>query len=99
MPVSGKAAPFSMSVYFELMLIYKRRMLAVTPAKLKQMEPEEVRKICMDYPLAGINAMKQIPRGTDGKPLRFAFASGAMTERDQSKKPWVLADYSLMRVS
>ena len=74
-------------------------MLAITPTKSKTMDPEEVRKICMDYPVTAINTLKSLARGKEGKPLRFVFASGAKAEPDQSKKLWVLQDYTLMRVS
>lgn len=80
------------------LLTHPYRMLAITPLAARTMVPEEVRKICMDYPLVGIEALRKLPRGKDGKPLRFVYASGAMTERDQTKKPWMLADYVLMRV-
>lgn len=32
------------------------------------------------------------------RPFRFLYMSGANAERDQTKKPWLLGDYSLMRV-
>lgn len=33
------------------------------------------------------------------KPFRFLYMSGAGAERDQSKKPKVMPEYSLLRVS
>ncbi|KAJ9296198.1 hypothetical protein DTO271G3_5339 [Paecilomyces variotii] len=73
-------------------------LLAVTPSKSKTMPWEEVRKICYDYTVKGLETIAQLPRDTSaGKPLRFIYTSGAMSERDQSKKPWLLGDYRLMR--
>ncbi len=80
------------------MLTYTRRMLALTPTTSKNVAPEEVRKICMDYTLNGIDTLKQLPRGNEGKPLRFVYASGAKAERDQTKRPWIMGDYTLLRV-
>jgi hypothetical protein len=60
---------------------------------------EEVRKICRDYTLTGFDTIAQLPRGSEGKPLRFIYVSGANSVRDPSKKPWIMGDYTLMRVS
>lgn len=60
---------------------------------------EEVRRICLDYTMTGLESISQLPRDSASKPLRFIYTSGAKSERDQSKKPWLLGDYSLMRVS
>lgn len=70
----------------------------MTPSKLKTMPWEETRKICFDYTVTGIETIAQLPRDSAGKPFRFIYTSGANAERDSSKKPWVLGDYSLMRV-
>ncbi|KAJ9194607.1 hypothetical protein DTO166G4_4313 [Paecilomyces variotii] len=73
-------------------------LLAVTPSKSKTMPWEEVRKICYDYTVKGLETIAQLPRDISaGKPLRFIYTSGAMSERDQSNKPWLLGDYCLMR--
>ncbi|PNH52344.1 hypothetical protein VD0003_g4971 [Verticillium dahliae] len=69
--------------------------VAVTPAKTKGMTPEDVRKACHDYTLAGLQAIwsSEPPR-----PFRFLYMSGAVAERNQSKQlPWVMAEYRLMR--
>lgn len=57
-----------------------------------------MKKICVDYVMSGFNTLKQLPHGDSGKPLRFVYASGAKAERDQTKKPMILGDYTLMRV-
>lgn len=84
-----EAAPF---------LMYDR-LIALTPSKVKNMPWEDVRKICIDYTLKGMDTIAQLPRDSAIKPLRFIYTSGAKAERDQSQKPWILGDYSLMRVS
>jgi hypothetical protein len=60
---------------------------------------EDVRKICLDYTLKGMETMAQLPRGSASKPLRFIYTSGFGAQRDQSQKPWINGDYTLMRVS
>lgn len=78
-----------------LLLMYNR-LIAVTPSKVKTMP--SARKVCLDYTVKGIEAMAQLPRDSAGKPLRFIYTSGAKAQRDQSQKPWILGDYTLMRV-
>ena len=46
--------------------------------------------------MAGIEVMCQ---AGPAKPFRFLYMSGAGAERDQSKKPKVMPEYSLLRVS
>lgn len=70
----------------------------MTPSQLKTMPWEETRKICYDYTIAGLETIAQLPRNAAGTPLRFLYTSGAKTVRDPSQKPWILGDYSLMRV-
>ena len=48
--------------------------------------------------MTGLENIAQLPRDSAGKPFRFIYTSGAKSERDPSKKPWVLGDYCLMRV-
>lgn len=73
-------------------------MLAITPSKSKTMAWDDVKKICQDYVVNGFNTLKQLARPEGGKPLRFVYASGAKSERDQTKKPMILGDYTLLRV-
>lgn len=74
------------------------RLIGVTPSNLRTMPWDEVRKICVDYTQTGLDSMAQLPRDSAGRPLRFIYTSGAKSERDPSKKPWVLGDYCLLRV-
>ncbi|ATY62072.1 NAD(P)-binding domain [Cordyceps militaris] len=74
-------------------------LLAITPTASKTMDWEVVQKVCVDYVMEGFRVLQQLPRPQGGgkKPLRFVYASGAKAERDQTKKPWILGDYTLMR--
>lgn len=73
--------------------------MAVTPNKTRAMPWDEVRKICLEYTIAGLETLSKLPRGNEAKPLQFLYVSGSNTERDHTKKPWVMGDYCLMRVS
>jgi hypothetical protein len=73
-------------------------LIAVTPSGLGKTPWEEVKKICLDYTVTGVETISQLRRDSAGKPLRFIYTSGAKTQRDPTKKPWVLGDYSLLRV-
>jgi hypothetical protein len=59
---------------------------------------EEVRKVCLDYTVTGLSITSQLTRDSKS-PFRFIYVSGSSAERDQSKKPMLLGDYLLMRVS
>ncbi|EHK16716.1 uncharacterized protein TRIVIDRAFT_41189 [Trichoderma virens Gv29-8] len=72
-------------------------LMAVTPSNSGKMPWDEVRKICLDYTIAGLEELSKAPRDNAKKPLQFVYVSGANAERDQSKKPWILGDYCLMR--
>jgi hypothetical protein len=61
---------------------------------MKTMKLEEVHKICYDYTVTGIDTMSPIA----AKPFRFLYISGVNGERDQAKQPWLMRDYSLLRV-
>ncbi|KAI0884915.1 NAD(P)-binding protein [Annulohypoxylon maeteangense] len=68
--------------------------VAITPSKSKMYDFEEVKRICQTCTLAGFNA---ICESGVSKPFRFLYMSGATTERDQTKTPRFLPQYSLMR--
>ncbi|KAI9830715.1 MAG: hypothetical protein M1819_005379 [Sarea resinae] len=72
-------------------------LLAVTPSKSTKLPWEETRKICLDYTMTGLETISHLPRDLASKPLRFIYTSGSNSERDPSKKPWVLGNYCLMR--
>lgn len=83
-----------------LIRLYYNRLIAVTISRAKLVPAEEARRICLDYTLTGLDTMFWLSsRGTASRPFRFLYVSGAKSERDPSKKPWILGNYILMRVS
>lgn len=60
---------------------------------------DEVRKICVDYTVKGIETIAQLHHDSPNRPVRFIYTSGAYAQRDQTQKPWILGDYMLLRVS
>ena len=77
-------------------LMVVSRTVAVVPTKAKMMSAEDVTRICHTWALDGLRAINE---SNPGRPLRFVYLSGSGVERDQAKRPWILADYLLMRVS
>jgi hypothetical protein len=57
-----------------------------------------VKKICQDYTMVGLKTISEA-REDKATPLKFLYVSGAATERDQTKRPGWMPEYSLMRVS
>ena len=74
-----------------------RRNLALTPPKAKVLAPEEVKRICHDYPLKFLKQISSLCN--PAYPFRFVYTSGALAERDQSKALWLASDYRKIRVS
>ncbi|TGO48600.1 hypothetical protein BOTNAR_0467g00120 [Botryotinia narcissicola] len=72
-------------------------LIAITPSKMKDSTLDEARKICVEYTVNGLETITQLPRGKGAEPFRFIYVSGHKSERDQSKQPWVMGDYLLMR--
>ncbi|OAQ72360.1 nucleoside-diphosphate-sugar epimerase [Pochonia chlamydosporia 170] len=70
-------------------------LMAVTPSKAKALKWDDVRRICYDYTVTGLDTLSAVQRS--GQPVRFVYASGANAERDQSKKPWIMGDMCLLR--
>jgi hypothetical protein len=63
------------------------------------MPREQVVKISRDYAVKCLETLSQLPRGGDGRtPLRYFYISGHLSQPDQTKKPWVMGDYRLIRV-
>jgi hypothetical protein len=67
--------------------------IATKPNQLSSMTSEESRKISFDYLVYGMDVIAKEAHA----PLRFAYISGDKAERDQTKRPWVLGEFSLMR--
>ncbi|TVY45275.1 hypothetical protein LSUB1_G000465 [Lachnellula subtilissima] len=68
-------------------------LIAITPSQISKMTFLEARKICLDYTVKGLETMTPVA----STPFRFLYTSGANSERDATKKPWVLGDFCLMR--
>ncbi|KAK0648068.1 hypothetical protein B0T16DRAFT_388382 [Cercophora newfieldiana] len=68
--------------------------VAITPTKSKLYKWEDVVRICQTSTLVGMRAMVE---ARQGKPFRFLYMSGLQAERDQTKRPWLLTEYVLMR--
>jgi len=75
--------------------------VAITPGKSRGYEFDEVRRICQEHTLTGLQAM--LEAHTEGgnqnthPPLRFMYISGTAAERDQNKTPSFMPQYTLMR--
>ncbi|KPM36032.1 Succinate-semialdehyde dehydrogenase [NADP(+)] [Neonectria ditissima] len=68
--------------------------VAITPSKSKSFEFAEVKRVCQDAPLAGLKAMHE---ASPSRPFRFVYMSGFTAERDQTKTPDFMPQYTLMR--
>ncbi|KAF2672257.1 hypothetical protein BT63DRAFT_422752 [Microthyrium microscopicum] len=70
--------------------------VAITPSKSKAFDFEVVRKVCQTNTIIGMKAMIEA-RGNSTTPFRFLYMSGVAAERDQTKTPTHMPQYSLMR--
>ncbi|GAM38574.1 nucleoside-diphosphate-sugar epimerase [Talaromyces pinophilus] len=68
-------------------------LIAITPSKLRTMPFEQVEKICLDYTANGLKTMT----GISNKPFRFIYTSGDKVNRDETVRPWIMPDYSVLR--
>ncbi|KAJ7743545.1 putative nucleoside-diphosphate-sugar epimerase [Mycena olivaceomarginata] len=68
--------------------------VAITPSKSKRLPFEEVTRVCQTSTLAALEALHE---AGVGRPFRFLYMSGTAAERDQSKTPSWMPEYSLMR--
>lgn len=65
-------------------------------------DPEESRKVSLDYTMAAAQAFTQhaaVAKDSDRTNVRFVYLSGAAVERDQEKSLWMLGEHRKMRVS
>ena len=68
----------------------------MTPFRTGKFDFEEVKRVCQDCTLAGFKAMYE---GGPAKPFRFLYVSADGTPEDPSKRPTLMGDYQVMRVS
>ena len=73
------------------------RTVAITPTKSRSLEFEYVRRVCQDFTLLGLKTMTEA-RVDKTTPFRFLYMSGAAAERDLTKTPRFMPEYSKMRV-
>ncbi|KAF5622325.1 hypothetical protein F52700_10588 [Fusarium sp. NRRL 52700] len=68
--------------------------VGVTPRHAFRMDPEEVRKVCQDYTMAGLEAMR-----SSGvvRPFRVAYLSGVAVSRDANQSLWIAPKYRRIR--
>jgi hypothetical protein len=62
------------------------------------MDPAEVKRVCQDCTVAGLNAMKDVATAS-AKPMTFIYMSADGTPDDLKKRPLLFGDYLIMRVS
>ncbi|KAH8900017.1 hypothetical protein GQ53DRAFT_776769 [Thozetella sp. PMI_491] len=68
--------------------------VAITPARSRTYAWDVVKHVCQTSTLVGLKAMYE---ARPAKPFRFLYMSGFNTERDQTKTPSMMPQYSLMR--
>ncbi|MCJ1437930.1 hypothetical protein MMC27_007317 [Xylographa pallens] len=73
--------------------------VAITPTKSRFVEFDEVRRVCQEHTLAGLQALLEAHSEGDNipKPFRFMYMSGTAAGRDKDKPPSFMPQYSLMR--
>ncbi|ELR04164.1 hypothetical protein VC83_03036 [Pseudogymnoascus destructans] len=62
--------------------------------RARSVSREKAREICLDYTMTGLDTISQLSRS---KPFLFIYTSGAKSERDPSRSPWLMSDYLLLR--
>ncbi|SPN99734.1 uncharacterized protein DNG_02585 [Cephalotrichum gorgonifer] len=68
--------------------------IAVLPADVQKMSPEQVKLICTTY---AVDALQALSQSSTTKPLRYIYVSGSLAERDQTVTPRFMPEYCLMR--
>ncbi|EXJ77854.1 hypothetical protein A1O3_09013 [Capronia epimyces CBS 606.96] len=68
--------------------------VAITPARAKRIDFNEVKRVCQESTVTGLRTMHEA--GVN-RPFRFLYTSGIAAERDQTKTPTFMPEYSLMR--
>ncbi|KAL8948604.1 MAG: hypothetical protein Q9222_005220 [Ikaeria aurantiellina] len=76
--------------------------VAITPNKARGMDFAQIRRVCHDQTLIGLEEMllassQERTNSSNPQPFRFLYMSGAKGERDQSKTPGLETKYLLMR--
>ncbi|PNP76183.1 hypothetical protein FNYG_10472 [Fusarium nygamai] len=70
--------------------------VGVTPSHAFRMDPEEVRKVCQDYTMLGLEAMRSSGLA---QPFRVAYLSAVAVPRDINKTMWFAPKFRRIRSS
>ncbi|KAF5548559.1 hypothetical protein FPHYL_9890 [Fusarium phyllophilum] len=68
--------------------------VGVTPSHAFRMDPEEVRKVCQDYTMLGLEAMRSSGLA---RPFRVAYLSAVAVSRDVNKAMWFAPKFRQIR--
>lgn len=68
----------------------------MTPFNAHKSDSEEVKRVCQECTMAGFEAMHE---AGPSRPFRFLYFSAEGTPQDLTKKPMLMGDYQIMRVS
>ncbi|PSR79548.1 hypothetical protein BD289DRAFT_442283 [Coniella lustricola] len=68
--------------------------VAVTPIKALSLDGAEVKRVCQTCTMAGLKAIWE---ANPAKPFRFVYMSAEGLPADPNKKPYLMAEYMLMR--
>ncbi|KAK8135946.1 nucleoside-diphosphate-sugar epimerase [Apiospora sp. TS-2023a] len=69
--------------------------VAVTPFRLSKFDFVEVKRVCQDCTVAGLQAVSEVNHAA--KPTAFIYMSAEGTPEDLTRKTFILGDYNLMR--
>ena len=76
------------------------RTVAITPFRLSKFEFAEVKRVCQTCAVAGLKAICEAnPTSLNPSPTKFIYMSAEGTPQDLTKKPFLMGDYQIMRVS
>ncbi|RKK14221.1 hypothetical protein BFJ63_vAg11928 [Fusarium oxysporum f. sp. narcissi] len=68
--------------------------VGVTPFHAFRMDPEEVRKVCQDYTMVGLEAMRSSGLA---RPFRVAYLSAVAVSRDVNQNMWFAPEFRRIR--
>lgn len=72
--------------------------MGITPGRASTYDFAEVRRVCQDCTMAGLEALREANSGASN-PVKFVYLSGHGVSQDFATKPLILGEYLTMRVS
>ncbi|OBT92244.1 hypothetical protein VE01_09975 [Pseudogymnoascus verrucosus] len=69
-------------------------LVSVTITRARSVTQEKAREICLEYTMTGLDTISEL---STSKQFRFIYTSGAKSERDPTRAPWLMRDYLLLR--